>query len=54
MQTRKPQRFAVWWESIWWPTVYRSFLQIAPVVAEYKKLTGVDLTEYGFSNLFAN
>ena len=29
-------------------------LQIAPVVAEYKKLTGVDLTEYGFANLFVN
>jgi hypothetical protein len=29
-------------------------LQIAPVVAEYKKLTGVDLTEYGVANLFVN
>ena len=29
-------------------------LQIAPVVAEYKKLTGVDLAEYGFANLFVN
>lgn len=29
-------------------------LQIAPVVAEYKKLTGVDLTEYVFANLFVN
>ena len=29
-------------------------LQIAPVVVEYKKLTGVDLTEYGFANLFVN
>ena len=29
-------------------------LQIAPVVAEYKKLTGMDLTEYGFANLFMN
>lgn len=29
-------------------------LQIAPMVAEYKKLTGVDLNEYGFANLFVN
>ena len=29
-------------------------LQIAPVVAEYKNLTGLDLTEYGFANLFVN
>jgi hypothetical protein len=27
-------------------------IQIDPIIAEYKKLTGVDLTEYGFSNLF--
>jgi hypothetical protein len=29
-------------------------LQIAPVVAEYKKLVGVDLTEYGIANIFVN
>jgi len=29
-------------------------LQIAPVVAEYKRLTGVDLTEYGAANVFVN
>lgn len=29
-------------------------VQIDPVVAEYKKLTGVDLREYGFANLFVN
>lgn len=29
-------------------------LQIAPVVAEYKKLTGVDLTEYGAANVFVS
>jgi hypothetical protein len=29
-------------------------LQIAPVVAEYKNTTDVDLTEYGFANLFLN
>ena len=29
-------------------------LQINTVVAEYKKLNGVDLREYGFANLFLN
>lgn len=29
-------------------------LQIVPAVAEYKKLTGVNLTEYGFANVFVN
>lgn len=29
-------------------------LKIDPVLAEYKKVTGVDLTEYGFANLFIN
>lgn len=29
-------------------------LQITPIVAEYKKLTGVDLMEYGLGNLFIN
>jgi hypothetical protein len=29
-------------------------LHIDAVIAEYKKLTGVDLTEYGFANLFIN
>lgn len=29
-------------------------VHIDPVVAEYKKLTGVNLTEYGFGNLFFN
>ena len=29
-------------------------LHIDAVVAEYKKLTGVDLTEHGFANLFVN
>lgn len=29
-------------------------LQIAQIVAEYKKLTGVDLTEHGLANLFVN
>lgn len=29
-------------------------IQIDPIVAEYKKLTRVDLTEYGFRNLFVN
>ena len=29
-------------------------LQINAVVAEYKKLTGVNLTEYGLANLFVN
>ena len=29
-------------------------LQVAPVVAKYKKLTGVNLAEYGLGNTFAN
>ena len=29
-------------------------LQIAPVVAEYKKITGVDLAEHGLCNVFVN
>lgn len=29
-------------------------LQIAPIVTEYKKLTGVDLVEHGVTNIFMN
>lgn len=29
-------------------------LNIDPIVEEYKELTGIDLTEYGFGNLFVN
>ena len=29
-------------------------LQITPIVAEYKKLTGVDLAEHGLCNVFVN
>ena len=29
-------------------------LQLAPIVTEYKKLTGVDLVEHGITNMFMN
>jgi hypothetical protein len=29
-------------------------LQIAPVVAEYKRITGVDLAEHSLCNVFVN
>ena len=29
-------------------------IQPATIIAEYKKLTGVDLVEYGIANIFMN
>jgi hypothetical protein len=29
-------------------------IQPAAIIAEYKKLTGLDLTEYGVANIFMN